>query len=135
MTLAAKAIDDTSELHFEEGIIGVPEARHFQLLARPDSPIRVLCSTDLPGFNLPVVDPTLVDPDYRPELSRRLAEALGFDEQSELLILAVTTIEPEGPMANLRAPIVINVARRCGAQVILDDRRLPLRAKLVAETV
>jgi flagellar assembly factor FliW len=122
-----------SEILFSEGIIGVSRARRFQLLEREESPIRVLRCLDIEGFALPVVDPRLVDPDYRPAISTRVTEALGLDAADLLLLLAVTTLEPEGPVANLRAPLVINVERRLGAQVILDDRRQPLRARLATK--
>ena len=121
---------DDAMISFEEGIIGVSRARRFQLLERADSPIRLLRSLDIEGFTLPVVDPHLADPDYNPTLSRRVAEALELEPGDPMLLLAVATLDPSGTVANLRAPIVVNVHRLVAAQVILDDRTQPLRARV-----
>lgn len=131
MTPALQAIRDESEILFDEGIIGVPRARRFELLASPDAPLHLLRCLDIPNFALPVVDPRLARPDYRPDLGR-VVDVLGLKDGETVLVLAVTTIEADGPMANLRAPIVINPARRRGMQLILDDRSMPLRAPVAA---
>jgi flagellar assembly factor FliW len=120
--------EEATEIRFEEGIIGVPRARRFQLLERQGSPIRVLRCLDIEGFALPVTDPRLADAAYQPVIGPRVHEALSLVAGEPVLLLAVTTLEAGGPVANLRAPIVINVARRLAKQVILDDRHYPLRA-------
>jgi flagellar assembly factor FliW len=113
---------------FEEGIIGVPRARRFELLERNGSTVRVLRCLDIEGFALPVTDPRLADENYRPELGGRVQEALDLSTGDPVLLLAVTTLEAGGPVANLRAPLVINVRRQRAMQVILDDKSYPLRA-------
>lgn len=117
-----------SEIVFEEGIIGVPRARRFVLLERPGSPLRMLRSLDIEGFALPVVDPTLVDADYRPRLGPRVARAIGLGDDDPVVMLAIASREPGGTTVNLRAPVIINVGRRLAAQVILENRAYPLRA-------
>ncbi len=119
---------DTGLIVFEEGIIGVPRAKRFVLMERDGTPIRVLRSLDIEGFALPVVDPHLADPEYRPHLGPRVAEAIGADEDAPVLLLVVAALEPDGPTANLRAPLVINVRDRVATQVILENRSYPLRA-------
>ena len=47
--------------------------------------------------------------------------------QVVVLLLAVTALGPDGAVANLKAPVVINLARRTAVQVILDGD-YPLRA-------
>ncbi len=118
------------EILFEEGIIGVPRARRFLLLEREGSPIRVLRCLDIEGFALPVADPRLADSGYAPDFGPQLLEHLSLEAGDPVVVLAVTTLEPGGPVANLRAPIVINVARRRAAQVILEGDTYPLRARL-----
>ena len=123
-------LEDTSVILFEEGIIGVPRARRFQLLEREGSPVRVLRCLDIEGFALPVVDPLAVQPDYHPEIGARLSASLDLSAADPVLLLAVASFEPDGTVVNLRAPVFINPRRRLGAQVILDDRRYPIRAPL-----
>jgi flagellar assembly factor FliW len=128
----ATTAEATSQILFEEGIIGVPRARRFELLERPGSALRLLRSLDIAGFALPVVDPRVAEPGYRPSFQPRVAEALSLGEDS-CLVLVVVTLGEDRSTANLRAPIVINVARRVGAQIILDDRSLPLERELARE--
>ncbi len=122
------------EILFPEGIIGVPRARRFLLLEREGSPIRVLRCLDIEGFALPVVDPRLADAGYGPRLGRHVARAIGSQDGASLLMLAVATLTPDGPTANLRAPLVINTRLRRAAQVILEERSYPLRAPLAEGT-
>ncbi len=122
------------EILFEEGIIGVPRARRFHLMERDGSPVRVMRCLDIEGFTLPVVDPRLADPSYAPRINKRVAATLGAGSDEPLLLLAVATWQPNGAVANLRAPLVINTNRRVAAQVILEDRTLPLRARIGALT-
>ncbi len=133
MNATAPSIPDSSEILFAEGIIGVPRARRFQLLERPGAALRILRCLDIEGFALPVVDPYVVDPAYRPGLGRRIHEALGLRENDAVLLLAIATLQSDGSaLANLRAPLVINATRRRGTQVILDDQSLSLRAQVRA---
>ena len=121
--------DRDCELIFEEGLIGLPLARRFHLVEQADSPIYVLRCLDIPRFNVPVIDPFLVDPGYEPGLPRRVAEALGIRQPGDLLLLVVTTSPASEPaLANLAAPLVINVESRRGSQVILDGNRYSVRA-------
>lgn len=122
------ALDDDSVLTFPEGIIGVPRARRFQLLERAGSPVRVLRCLDIEGFALPVVEARRADPDYRPAIPAHVASGLGLDPDGSVLVLAITVLDPEGPRANLRAPVLVDPKTLRAVQVILDDRSLPLRA-------
>jgi flagellar assembly factor FliW len=134
MPAEATIAAEETEIRFEEGIIGVPRARRFELLEREGSPIRVLRCLDIDGFALPVIDPRLADSGYRPVIGARVQEALLLDAGEPILLLAVTTLEPSGPVANLRAPLVVNVKRRLAKQIILDDRAYPLRAPIPVRT-
>ncbi len=117
---AAQELNVESMIRFEEGVIGVPRARRFELMERPDSPLRILRCLDIEGFNLPVIDPRRVDPVYRPKLAERVIRLLEATDNEPLLLLAVTTIKTDGAEANLKAPVVVNVARRTAVQVILE---------------
>ncbi len=120
---------DSSAIVFAEGIIGIPGARRFQLLERPGSTVLVLRCLDREGFELPVVDPFLADPEYRPRLGKRVGAAVGLEDGHDVLMFAIASLQPDGPpLANLRAPLVINASTLRGVQVILDDSTHPLRA-------
>jgi flagellar assembly factor FliW len=136
MTMSEPMISQRSDstILFEEGLIGVPRARRFQLLEKPGSAQRILQCLDIEGFNLPVIDPRQADPEYQPSLGGRVTEALELEAGDTVLLLAVTSLDPEGPHANLKAPLVINVHRRLAAQIILDGDSYPLRAPVPTGT-
>jgi flagellar assembly factor FliW len=134
MDYSTASQDPESTILFAEGLIGVPRARRFQLLEKPGSPHRILRCIDIEGFNLPVVDPHQVDPEYQPRLGARVAEALELETGDAVLMLAVTSLESDGSHANLKAPLVINVNSRLAAQIILEGDAYPLRAPVPAAT-
>ena len=127
MKNTAAQLNEETVIRFEEGIIGVPRARNFELLEREDSPVWLLRCLDIEGFTLPVVDPRLVDPEYTPKIARHISASLESSQEEPLLFLAVTALGKSGAVANLKAPVVVNVARRAAIQVILDGD-YPLRA-------
>jgi flagellar assembly factor FliW len=133
MNAPARKPEPSTEILFEEGIIGVPRARRFQLLEREGSPILVLQCLDIEGFALPVVEPRRADPDYAPAIGPRVAEALDLARDDPVVVMAIATLEENGPRANLRAPVIINVRNQLAAQVILEDRSYPLRAAVTME--
>ena len=116
------------EIRFEEGMIGVPGARRFEVLSRPDYPVLILRCLDIAGLSFHVTNPVLADPGYSPPLDRRVEEAIGLREGDPCLLLAVTILEGESAVANLRAPLVLNVRTCRATQMILEDRSYPLRA-------
>ena len=126
------ALSDDSVIEFPEGIIGVPRARRFQLLERNGSTVRVLRCLDIEGFALPVVEAQQADPSYRPTVPAHVVSTLGLDPDGAMLLLAITVLDPDGPHANLRAPVLVNPETLRAMQVILDDRTLPLRAPVRA---
>ena len=61
MGLNKREARELVEMFFEEGIMGVPRARRFELLEQDGSPVHVLRCLDISGFALPVVDPPSTD--------------------------------------------------------------------------
>ena len=118
------------EILFEEGIIGVPRARRFQLLESVGSEVRELRCLDVPGFSLTVIDPQVADPGYEPRFGPRIRNSLELHSSDPVLVLAVATLEDDGAVANLRAPLLININLRIGSQVILDARSYSTRVDL-----
>jgi flagellar assembly factor FliW len=125
----ATYVDEPVEVTFPEGLIGVAEARRFQLITRPSSPLRILRCLDLNDVELPVIDPRIPHPGYRPKINPRVLASIGADSPDATLMLAITTLEPKGPVLNLRAPLLVNLRRGVGVQIILDDRNQPLRIR------
>ncbi|MFZ6991916.1 flagellar assembly protein FliW [Curtobacterium sp. RRHDQ66] len=69
-------------------------------------------------------------PDYAPALSDEQAATIGLSAPSDAMLLVVATPGDAGTTVNLLAPVVVNARTSVGAQFILEDQDLPLRAEL-----
>ena len=91
-----------------------------------------LRSLDAPDIRLFVIDAPVYLPDYNPEVSAAQLESIGATEPSEVRVLVVTTLNDDGPSANLMAPILMHAISGEATQVILDGDDWPLRMQLGA---
>jgi flagellar assembly factor FliW len=125
----AGALQSPHTIRFPHGIPGFESCRSFVLMTTDgDTPLRYLTAVDGAHASFLVIDPRLVMPDYRCELSETDRLQLAAGESTVLLWLALVTVETDGTVvANLRAPIVINPERMTGQQVIPQHTAYPLR--------
>lgn len=123
-------------IHFPEGILGFEHLRTFFLVARErDRELAFLQSAEDPELAFVVMDPTWFRPDYRPVLSDEDREALEWAPGVKMQVLAILTV-PEDIReitANLLAPVVINVEKRIGRQVVQQGTAYATRHRLVDE--
>jgi flagellar assembly factor FliW len=77
-----------------------------------------------------VLDAAVHLPAYAPELTDEQAAGIGLTAPSDAMLLVVANPGESGTTVNLLAPIVVNARTSVGAQVILEDQDLPLRAEL-----
>jgi flagellar assembly factor FliW len=124
--------DTRNVLNFPVGLPGFEKCHGFVMLSSTQmAPVQCLHAIDGPPASFLVVDPRLVLPDYRTQLTAPDRERLGADADSSLLWLAIVTIQEDGQTtANLRAPLVINPARMVGFQVMPYDSLYPVRHPL-----
>jgi flagellar assembly factor FliW len=127
------AISITSEdvIQFPEGLLGFNELRGFVLLDDPSDEIFAwLQSCEDPGIAFPLLEPELFAAGYRVQLAKHDLEVLQLaSDGSGMRSFAVITIpqDPTQMTANLKAPIVINVAKRIARQCVLQDNSLAIR--------
>src|SRR5690625_1765654 len=123
-------------IHFPEGILGFEHLRTFFLVARErDQGFAFLQSAEDPELAFVVIDPTEIRPDFRPLLGDEDRESLGWAPGVSLQVLAILTV-PEDIheiTANLLAPILINVEKRIGRQVVQEGTFYSTRHRLVDE--
>lgn len=120
-------------VRFPSGLPGFEACRGFLILASDDAaPLQRLHSVDGPPASFLAIDPALVMPTYRCELSEMDRQRLGATEASVLLWLALLMIEEDGTVTvNLRAPLVVNPERMLGCQVMPHDCLYPVRHVLM----
>lgn len=121
-------------LEFPRGLVGLPHARRFTFLHLDEGagPFFWLQSLDDPALAFVVCEPQSFFPDYRVPLGREEQTFLGIAEADEGLVCLILVVprDPQQITANLRGPLVINVERGRGMQLVLAGEEYPARALL-----
>lgn len=116
------AIEPEDVIRFRDGLIGLPNCRKWVVLADcVHQAVAWLQSVEEPLLALPVVSPRRYVPNYRLRVAKQQIESL-LGDKSEALHVLVIVAGTDGSLAlNLRAPLVINLDRRLGRQVVAAD--------------
>lgn len=119
-------IPDDKIIVLENGMIGLPEMKHFALIfdeEKESGKIKWFQSMDDPETAFPVMDPMEIKADYNPTINDDILKPLGELNDDNTFILTTLTVpkDVEKMSLNLKAPIVINTETRKGAQIIVED--------------
>jgi flagellar assembly factor FliW len=117
-------LDEGKAIVFARGLVGFPEARRYVLLEPPGSAhVAWLQSLDIPELAFPVIDGATVDGAYPDPPATKLAHEAGLSASDLTILIVVSVRKDKGLVANLLAPLVIDLESRLGAQIVLDPRR------------
>jgi flagellar assembly factor FliW len=133
---ATAASDGAVLITFPKGLLGFPEVTTFQLYEPTDGyPLKFLQSTERPEVSFICLDPASVKPDYEVPLTPEESEALRLEAPEDALILTLVVVpdDPRLMTTNLAGPLVINVKRRVGYQIILSSEKFPLRFPILPQ--
>jgi flagellar assembly factor FliW len=123
-------IEPDDILFFRNGVFGFEQCRHWVLLADAENAsVAWLQSIQKPDIALPVVSPRRFVKDYRIRLDNTELESLMIEGSEQAYVLAVVGRDSDTLTLNLRAPIIINLDRRLGAQVVTTDSQ-PIQYEL-----
>lgn len=123
-------IEPDDILFFRNGLLGFEDCRHWVLLADADNTaVAWLQSMQHSDIALPVVSPRRFVADYQVRLESSDVEALQLTAVEQAYVLGVVSRDDETLTLNLRAPLVINLDRRIGCQVVTMDSQ-PMRYEL-----
>jgi flagellar assembly factor FliW len=119
-------------IHVPSGLLGFPESKRYTLFEhKKGSPFLWLQSVDKGSLAFVLVDPLLVEPDYRLEISPEDMKELEMTDAPDgiqaLVIVNITAGEKMELTANLLGPLVINVKKKVGKQLVLRDNQYSLR--------
>lgn len=129
-------IPEEKTLAFPDGLLGFEECKRFALLEHaPETPFKWLQCLDDPDVAFVVLSPLEFVPGYAVELGRDDVVKLGLKDAREaaVYVLVVIPDDPSAMTANLQGPLVLNVERRVGRQVVLADGRYRTRHPILAE--
>ena len=126
---------DLPTVHLESGLYGMPDLHKWVVCELADAvegariPLRLFIAANRPSIRLLLADLTVLRSDYPVKVACMSA---GIDPKRAVLAGVVTAPDNGECTVNLAAPIVIDLAKRAGKQVILSDARLPVDAPLHA---
>jgi flagellar assembly factor FliW len=119
---AAIEIEPDDILFFRNGLLGFEDCRHWVLLADADnSSVAWLQSMQHADIALPVVSPRRFVSEYQVRLEPTDVDVLQLTSVEQAYVLGIVSRDEETLTLNLRAPLVINLDRRIGCQVVTVD--------------
>lgn len=116
-----------------QGLYGFEACRTFALVAAGRDGMWWLQSADRAELVFLLADPFTFFPGHVVDVPSTELVHLDATDATPLLALVIVTLparDGDAPTANLRAPIIVDPARRLARQVVLGDERLSLAARL-----
>jgi flagellar assembly factor FliW len=122
-------------LLFPDGLIGFEQHQRWILLPDPEAEaVGWLQSLDRAEVALAVASPRRFAPHYRVRVSPCFLQSVQLGDSDQAYVLAVVSSNDHALTMNLKAPLIINLQRRLGFQVItLDDQ--PLQYEFASRAV
>ena len=126
----AVAIRADDILLFPSGVFAFEKMRHWVLLSDAhNASVGWLQNVSHSAVALPVVSPRRFVPDYQVRVNRKQLAPLELSAPDEAFVLTVVSRNDGRLTLNLKAPLIINLDRRLGRQVVTNDEQ-PLQLDL-----
>jgi flagellar assembly factor FliW len=126
-------IDETKAVKMTESMPGFDGLKSFVVLdPDPENPFKWFQSVDDPDICFLVTDPRKFFPDYQVKIQLAALPDLELAEEGDAVIAVIVNLggDPSKMTANLRAPIIFNLAKNLCRQVILDNADYKVRTPL-----
>lgn len=131
-------IDEADFLTFPEGIPGFESCKRYALVGHDtnDSPFYWLQSIDQSDLCFVVTDPFIVYDNYGVDIEDEDVGLLKISDSNSVMTLAIVVIPDDikETRVNLKAPLLINIDKKLGKQVIQRNENLPVRHFLFRNT-
>ncbi|MGE7914509.1 flagellar assembly protein FliW [Lysinibacillus xylanilyticus] len=118
-------------LTFEHGLLGLENEKKFVLLPiDADLPLTILQSVDNAEIGFVVGYPFAFKKDYSFDISEDDRVQLQIEKEEDVLTYSIVTMKEtfQDSTINLLAPLIINMDKKCGKQIVLQDNKsYPLR--------
>lgn len=125
-------VDETRVISFPKGLLGFPRYQNYVLIeAGQDSYFWWLQSIDVPDLAFVVTDPSAFVPTYKVPIRTEHMDELGMESLDEAQVFVIVNKRDNLLTGNLQGPLVVNVTKRVGEQLVLSDRRFTTRVPLI----
>lgn len=124
-------IQEEDIITLTKGLLGLEEYKKYVLLPfEKDNPLAIFQSIEEPQVGFVVAYPFAFKKDYFFDISEEDKRELQVEKEEDILAYSIMTLNDpfETSTINLLAPLVINNAKKCGKQIVLQDNQAyPLR--------
>ncbi len=121
---------------FQEGLLGFDQLKKYFVVDPGDSTLILwLQAVEDEKIAFPIIEPKIFKPDYIAKLLPADLNGLELESLNNAKLYSILTI-PANVMemnANLKAPIVINSAKKVGKQIVLADSKLTVKHEMYKE--
>lgn len=126
-------VPEESLFDFPQGLYGFEDARRFALLPAERDGLFWLQSVDFSALAFLLADPFRWVENYNVDLPDAELVSLAPADASDVAVLAIVTLprnSVEKPTANLQGPVTLNVRKRVGRQIVIQDSVYDTRHEL-----
>ena len=117
-------IDEDKTITFQDGLLGFEGIKQYTIILNTDKdiPFHWLQAVDEPSLAFVITNPFQFKEEYAFDIQDKVIEQLEIQEQEDVAIFSIAVVPEklENITINLRAPLVINVEKRKGRQLVLD---------------
>ena len=128
--------EEKDVIEFKKGLPGFESLKKFILISLDNNTfLKVLHSIEDKDIGLMVVSPFDFLKDYEVSIEEEVLANLSIDEEKDVVVLNTVTLSSEinKITTNLRAPIIINIKKALGEQIIIQDEKYPIKYPLIKE--
>ncbi len=121
---------------FAEGLLGFENLKKYFVVDPGDSTLILwLQSTEDEKVAFPIIEPKIFKPDYIAKLLPADLNGLELESLQSAKLYSILTIPANVTemSANLKAPVVINSAKKVGKQIVLQDSKLSVKHEMYKE--
>jgi flagellar assembly factor FliW len=129
-------VNPTDIITFAEGLLGFEHLKKYFVVDPGDSTLILwLQSTEEEKVAFPIIEPKIFKPDYIAKLLPADLNGLELDSITNAKLYSILTIPANVTemSANLKAPVLINSARKVGKQIVLQDSKLSVKHEMYRE--
>ncbi len=128
-TMGSVEVSEAQLISLPAGLFGFTDYHDFALIDCHIKPLIWMQSLDEKQLAFLLLDPFIVCPDYEADIDDEELSKVGIQDPADVLLLSIITVPSDGSpvTANLRGPLVINKKSHVGMQVILDDKKWPIK--------
>lgn len=128
-------VEETDLIRIPDGLVGFRNLTSFVQLHDPKvAGLSWLQSLDVPEVAFGLVAPPLAVGEYKVDLRPGDRSALELDDERSALVYVILNRGENGLTVNLQGPLVFNMAKRLGRQLVLTSSRFAVKYPLDGAT-